>query len=345
MAEFWLKVMLPILFAALIIGFFNITRRYIMQRTAVTKMQFLSLSFFTATAIFAICYYIFWGTTMPPLLPGFWTAILGVTIANIFIQFLNVKATSMKEGEVSLTAPLQAMTPGLITALAVILGEYPSNIGIAGILCMALGSYILLFEKTQEKWYHYLNPLRKLLLLRKLRQLSPEERGTTIVVTLALASACIGTIGLIFDGLFTRRGINMQGLTLGAMAEVGLLALTYTIWFIVKPDPPKKPKDPKKPLIPLFAYITLGLVLLTGIFWVLHVFLINPTYHDTLVAYVGTLKRLQILISVILGYLFFQEKDFKKRIFAAILIVAGAILISMDDLPGRVSTEVQKWGF
>ncbi|MDP2676845.1 MAG: hypothetical protein Q8O83_04135 [bacterium] len=345
MATFWLTVLLPILGGALVIGFFNIIKRYIMQRTTVTPLQFLTLSFLVTAIVFAMCYYTLWGVTMPALLPGFWVAVFGTTIANVFIQFFNAKAASIDAGEVSLTAPLQAMTPGLITVLAILLGEYPGRIGIIGITLMALGSYVLLFKKTPEKWYHYLNPLRRLTLLFKLRQLSPEERGATIVVSLALASACMGTIGLIFDGLFTRRGINMQGLALGAMVEVGLLALAYMIWYAYKPDSKEIKNPEKKTIYPLLAYTTLGLLVLIGIFWVAHIFFVNPTYNNTLVAYVGTLKRLQILISVTLGFLFFKEKDFKKRIFAALLIVAGAILISMDDLPGRVSTEIQTWGF
>lgn len=345
MAAFWFTVLLPILGGAVVIGFFNIAKRFIMQRTAVTPLQFLVLSFLATTVVFALLYYVLWGLTMPLLLPGFWTAVFGTTVANIFIQFFNAKAASINEGEVSLTAPLQAMTPGLITALAVILGEYPSNIGMAGITLMALGSYILLFRKTPEKWYHYFNPLRRLLLLLKLRNLSQEERGATIVVSLALASACMGTVGLIFDGLFTRRGVTMQGLTLGAMIEVGSLTLAYLMWYAYKPDAKKINHPEEKTIYPISAYITIGLITLVGILWVTHIFFVNPTYNNTLVAYVGTLKRLQILVSVALGFLFFKEKDFKKRFFAAVLIVAGAILISMDDLPGRVSTEVQKWGF
>ena len=60
---------------------------------------------------------------------------------------------------------------------------------------------------------------------------------------------------------------------------------------------------------------------------------------------VGTLKRLQILVSVVLGFLIFKEQQFKQRFLAAILVIAGAVLISMDDLPARITTHIAGWGF
>lgn len=86
-------------------------------------------------------------------------------------------------------------------------------------------------------------------------------------------------------------------------------------------------------------------ILVMGILWVLHVVTIYPTFSRTFVAYVGTLKRFNILLSVIFGYLFFKEKDFKKRLWAAIIIVTGAMLIASDDLPGRLTTKIDYLGF
>lgn len=257
----------------------------------------------------------------------------------MFIQFFNVKAASIDKGEVSLTAPLQAMTPGLITGLAVLLGEYPSRIGIAGIALMAVGSYILLWEKTPKHWYEYFGPIKRIVLLFKLGSLSKEERNKTIVVTLALGSACLGTIGLLFDGLYARRSITMQGLTLASMSLVGILFLVYTICYLIHPD-----ANPTQRFQVCFQRTILLPIIVLGILWTFHVFAIYPTFNHTFVAYTGTLKRFSILISVILGYLIFKEKDFKKRIWAAVFIIAGVYLISMDGLPARLSTKIEGLG-
>jgi len=232
------------------------------------------------------------------------------------------------------------MTPGLITGLALLLGEYPSRIGVAGITLMAAGSYVLLWEKTPQRWYEYFGPIKRVVLLFKLGRLSKEERNKTIVVTLALGSACMGTIGLLFDGLYTRRSLTMQGLILASMGLVAFLLLAYVVWYVVRPD-----ARPTQKFYDHLQRATLIPIIVMGVLWVLHVVAIQPTYNQTFVAYIGTLKRFSILMSVILGFLFFKEEDFKKRLWAAGLIVAGAMLIATDDLPTRIATKLQWLGF
>jgi uncharacterized membrane protein len=256
------------------------------------------------------------------------------------MRYFNVKAASIDQGEVSLTAPLQAMTPGLITVLALLLGEYPSRTGVCGIALIAIGSYVLLWDKTPEKWYEYFGPVKRIILLFKLGHLSAVERRKTIVVSLALGSACFGTIGLLFDGLYTRRSVSMQGLVLASMGLVAFLTTAYVIWYWIRPD-----AKPGQRLGNCFRKPIILPILMMGALWVLHVLAIQPTYLHTYVAYTGTLKRFSILITVVLGSLLFKEADFKKRLWAAIIIVAGALLIASDNLPLRLSTKIAGFGF
>ena len=51
--------------------------------------------------------------------------------------------------------------------------------------------------------------------------------------------------------------------------------------------------------------------------------------HLTLVAYVSSIKRISVLISVIFGYLFFKEKGIVGRFIGAAIMVLGVILISL----------------
>lgn len=334
-----LTVIFPVILGAVVIALMNIVKRKIMKDGAISPLQCLILHFASATMAFGTVYVFFWGFTLPKMLPGVWTAAICWDVANIFIQFFNMKAASIDKGEVSLTAPLQAMTPGLITGLAVLLGEYPSKIGIMGIVLMSAGSYVLLWEKTPNRWYEYFGPIRRILLLVKFKRLNQAERNKTIVVILALGSACMGTFGLLFDGLYARRALTMQGIILVSMVLVAILCSAYVIWFCIRPD--AKPTQKfyghlqRTVLIPIFAM---------GILWTLQIIAIQPTYTKTFVAYIGTLKRFSIIISVILGFLFFKEKDFKKRIWAAILIVAGVMLIATDNLPARISVKIEKIG-
>lgn len=334
-----LMVIFPVVLGTVAMAMNNVVKRKVMKDGAISPLQCLILYYAAAMSVFGTVYVFLWGFTLPEMLPGVWTAVACGAAANTLIQFFNVKAASIDKGEVSLTAPLQAMTPGLITGLALLLGEYPSRIGVAGIILMATGSYVLLWEKTPQHWYEYFGPVKRLVFLSKLGRLSREERNKTIVVTLALGSACIGTIGLLFDGLYTRRSLTMQGIILVSMGLVAFLCLAYVVWYLIRPD-----ARPTQKFYGHLRHATLIPILVMGILWVLHVVAIQPTYNQTLIAYIGTLKRFSILMSVVLGFLFFKEEDFKKRLWAAILIVAGAMLIATDDLPTRLATKIEWLG-
>lgn len=334
-----LTVVFPVILGTVAIALNNIMKRRVMKDGTISPLQCLILWYAAAIMVFGTVYVFFWSFTMPEILPGMWTAVACGATANVFIQFFNVKAASIDKGEVSLTAPLQAMTPGLITGLAVLLGEYPSRIGVMGIALMATGSYVLLWEKNPERWYEYFGPIKRLVLLFKIGRLSKEERNKTVVVTLALGSACMGTIGLLFDGLYTRRSLTMQGLILASMGLVAFLLLAYVAWYTIRPD-----AKPNQKFYEHLQHVTLIPILVMGILWVLQVVAIQPTFNQTFVAYIGTLKRFSILISVVLGFLFFKEKDFKKRLWAAIIIVAGAMLIASDNLPAKLSVRIEGLG-
>ena len=350
-SEFWLTAGWLILLGTVSMAFINIFKRAIMNSKSLSTLQYLTLWYTATTIFFGSIYVTLWGFTIPELLPGFFRAACLGALLNIGIQFCNAKAASLNAGEVSLTAPLQAMTPGLITILALTLGEYPNALGIAGIAIMASGSWILMFQKTPEGAYEYLGPIRELkyLWMRNSRGSMRTDKAQSVmtgkarVVRLAVLSAFLGTFGLLMDGLFTRRGINLQGLAFGGGLFTGIFAVAYGTWFAVSPD--ATPEQKRKAIPYFFAYPGILLLFGVSIAWVLHVLLINPAYTHTYVAYVGTLKRFSILMSVVLGHLLFKEQDFKKRLWAALLIVAGAILISADELPARLSVRIESLGF
>lgn len=377
MVNFWLKIVLPVLAGTVFISAMSVLKRAILKDRQFSPLEYLIVTFGSSAILFALIYLAVWGVTSPRLLPGFWTAVVLGAAANFLIQFFNAKAASIDAGEVSLTAPLQAMTPGLITGLALLLGEWPGQAGVLGVSLIACGSYVLLWSRTPERWYDYFGPIQRLRYLFRLGRLTPQERSKTLVVSLALGSAAMGTVGLLFDGLYTRRGIDLQGLILASMTLVGLLAASYVVWFLIRPDDAKRGRrglalalawTHNASPVPAIrsdgrrdkrirgerwseardALVTnrfLFLLVLVVMSWVLHVLFIQPTYREAYVAYVGTLKRFSVLISVVSGYLLFGEQELKRRLWAAVLVVLGAFFISLDGLPERVSSRFEGLGF
>jgi len=58
-------------------------------------------------------------------------------------------------------------------------------------------------------------------------------------------------------------------------------------------------------------------------------FSIFTAYSLTKIVYAISMKRMAIFFSVLFGYLFFRETGFKKNIIAAIIMVAGVIIITI----------------
>lgn len=355
MLTFWLTVIGPILIGTSAIATINLIKRGVLNPKSginISPLQFLIFNFSIPLAMITVIYLGVWGPNIPEVLPGFWRAVFLCAFVNVFIQFSNAKAASFAKGDASLTAPLQAMTPGMITLLGLILGEWPSKIGVAGILTMAGGSYILLWDKMPTRWWEWFGPVKRLVYLSKLRDLNEEEKSKTLAVSFAFLSACLGTFGLLFDGLFTRRGINMQGATMGYTGLMLILVLTYCIWYKVAPG------SKNFSFGNLFSQVFRGLPAKTGfkkyllaifffgfgIAWLAHFFFIWPAFYETFIAYVGTLKRFQILMTVVLAHFLFGEGEFKKRLTASIVVIIGALLISTDSMPNRIATKIEGLG-
>lgn len=334
-------VLLPLLGGTIAIAAIGLFRRWGLRGRS-SPMQFLAAGFTLTALILGVIYITRWGFTAPPqLLPGFWGAILVGAAANFFIQYFDGKAATYKKGEVSFTKPLQALTPGLIVLLALTLGEVPGVLGWSGVALMAVGSWVILMPKRPEHWWDYLGPLYRLRLILHFRALSPDDRERAIVVWLAFGSAALGTVGLLCDGLYSRRGGDMQGLMLALITLTGLLAVAYSINYAVS----LRSGVRRAELRALLEWRYLMALAGFGVMWAAHAWLISPVFTETFVAYVGTLKRLSIIMSVILGYLLFREEDFKKRLGSAALIVAGAVLIGSEDLPASVSHKLELFGF
>ncbi len=337
MEWFWLGL---IVLGCVCITAIQAVKRLAMKGGAIDPTRFLVWQFSCATALYGALYIFVWGFTWPELGTSFWSAVVGCAFANLFIQWLGTKAASLSAGDVSLTAPLQAMTPGMITLLALSLGEFPGWLGIAGIACMAVGTYYLTWPKQREGWYDWIGPLYHLRRLTQWRSLNAEDRSRTLAISLSLGSAAIGTFGLLFESLYTRRAGDLQGLVLGSTTVCLLLALGYAFAYFVSGGAAKA--------TPVTRHLVFG-SLIMGALFVAHWMCIQPGFAHFLTSYVGTLKRLSILFTVCIGVFVFKEaKDrtqLKDRLWAAGFITVGSILIACDGLMTNVVGAVERLGF
>lgn len=332
-----------IVLGCVFISLMKLVSRFLLRGGQIKPTQLLRWQMFVAAGMYGALYLSLWGWEIPVLAPRFWQAVFFCSVANAFIQYLNAKAASLEQGEVSLTAPLQAMTPGMITLLAITIGELPGFLGWSGIICMAAGTYYVTWPKQREFWYDHIGPVYRLRLLFRLDKLDPVERSRTLAVCMALASAAFGTFGLLFESLYVRRaGGSMQGIVLGSMVLCFLLGVVYAIFYAAasrKQIAPQMSSEVRR----RFAWGLLAL----GALFVGHWLCIQPGFAHLLTSYVGTLKRLSIILSVILGIILFKEgKDqLKNRLWAAVLVTVGSILISWDGITSKFTASFEKFGF
>lgn len=263
----------------------------------------------------------------------FWFAVVATSALGCIIQYANARAR--ENADVSLTAPISGMTPGMVTAVALMLGEYPSVQGVAGIILIALGTYIH-GQENAKTWGDYLRPLAYLFLPSNFSQLAESEREQLLrnreALRFAYLAASCGTFGLICDGLIARNGSVAVGFIVYSL----ILSTTFLFLFLKK-ERTTRNVQAENTTSPLAK----GLLGLTGIFFGLHILFVMTAFRLAPIAYVGSLKRLSIVSSILFAYVFLKEKKAMKRLLPAAIITAGAILLAFDPSAKQVMALVE----
>lgn len=238
-----------------------------------------------------LLFVIFLFITVPKLDKEFYTAFFLALPLEILSIVLYIKA--LRVSPLSLTLPFLALTPVfLIFVSYVILGEKVSLWGGIGILFIASGSYTLNISKIKEGIFEPLRAITK-------------EKGSVLMIAVALIYSLTSSLGKmaiehsspLFFGVtyFTALTIFFAPIALYKGKEVrGRAALS---------------------------------VLLPGVFYSLMVVSHMVAISLAKVAYVISVKRMSLIIGVLYGYLFFKEKNIRERLFGAMLMFIGFVMV------------------
>ncbi len=262
----------------------------------------------------------------------FWIAICITGGVNIFIQYANTRSKQI--ADISLVAPIQAVTPGLVTVTSIMIGEVPSTLGIIGILMISVGTFVHTREnaKTLREW---LAPFTALALPKNFEILNIGEKQEALnrrdALRWAYGSACAGTIGLIFDGLAARNG--NPGLAFGLVSTIIFCFFAFSN---VRGSVRSEFWKVKKILT-----IAGPLVLFCGILYGLHAVLITTAMRYAPIAYIGSMKRFSIVVTVLMAYFFLGEMKAIRRIWPALVITIGAILLVLDPSIATIISKAQ----
>ena len=253
----------------------------------------LSLSLFALPFLLPLLFFI----EIPILGKNFLWALICLVLLNITTTILYVKA--IKVSDLSLTVPMLAFTPlFLLFTSPLLVGEFPTFLGLIGVLLIVFGAYELNIKKRK---LGYLEPFKALV----------KEKGPRLMLLVAFIWS--------FSSNIDKIGIQNSSPIFWIIATRSLIAPIMILIVMYKS---------KKKLMNVFQnykkLLPVGLsVSLVLIFQMI-------ALNLTLVSYVIAIKRTSIIFSVLFGFLIFKEKGIKERLIGSIIMVVGVILITLS---------------
>lgn len=224
----------------------------------------------------------------------FWIALLIGGSMNVLTTILYMKA--IKYSDLSITVPMVAFTPMfLLITSPLIVDEFPSFMGLIGVLLIVAGSYVLNIKEMNKG---LISPIKALL----------KEKGPKLMLLVAFLWSITSNIDKI--------GIQNSSPILWVVSvNVFIAMLLFPVMLSRRNIQISKSL---KALIPIGLCSALALIFqMTAI-------------SLTLVVYVISIKRTNTLLSVLWGFLIFNEKGIKERMLGTVIMICGVLFITLN---------------
>jgi len=235
-------------------------------------------------------------TPAPPLDKTFFLAFCAALPLEVLAVLLYYKA--LRVSPLSLSLPFLSFTPVFLMLFSrIIMGEAVSLIGAAGIALIALGGYSLNLSALREG---PLGPFKAVL----------RERGSLYMLIVAMIYSATSALGKL---AITHSSPAFFGATYYLALAVCLLpVITFQ-------------KGGRQFHIQIKS--TAKAALLPGAFDALHSVTHFFAVSMANVAYMIAIKRLSLIIGSLYGFLLFGERNIRERLFGALLMFAGFVVI------------------
>ena len=229
---------------------------------------------------------------IPKVVPSFYLILSINAVIALVGYYLIIK--SLHDGSISKSIPILSFSPVFLIGVSYILAhELPSRIGVAGILLVVAGSYIMNMRLSKE------NILEPFMIMFR-------NKNAFYMLVAAFLFSISATISKI--------GIQMSNAGFFMVMHYGLSSLLLIPAFSFSGN--------RSHLAPNFVQLLMlgGANAATELLFAIAVKL-------ALVSYIIALKRTSVIFSVLIGFLFFKEKNFSESIMGASIMFAGAALI------------------
>src|ERR1039457_2432261 len=245
--------------------------------------------------------FLFLGSRPLPLLPGFWPNIVlcaALAVAGNVLLVYALESTGL-----SVLGPINAYKSVIGLVLGVFLiGEVPTPMGAAGVLLILAGSYFVVDRDVNQP--------RRNAFAQFFRERGIQFRfaalGLSATEAIFLKKALLLSSPLTTFVFWSILGVPIAAAAMALLHRKRLgteMALFRLHW-------------------PTYAWlaVTTGIMQLTSLL----------TFEKLQVGYSLALFQLSTLISVFLGYRYFQEGQIRKRLLGSAIMAAGAVLIVLQ---------------
>jgi drug/metabolite transporter (DMT)-like permease len=235
---------------------------------------------------------------LPAASPELWGWIAVLMPLEVVAMLLYMRA--IRDSSLASTLPYLAFTPVLTTLTGfLLLGEQISLKGLAGILLVVVGAYLLNLELVQSQARRaWLDPFRTIV----------RESGSRFMLGVAAIYSLTSVIGKIALQY-------VPPLTFGPFYFLLLGVFTLALFSVKQPDIVRVMW--RKPHWHLLVGLMMGSMVVT------HFIAIAKVE----VAYMITVKRTSLLFGILYGALLFGEKRLGQHLLAGTLMIAGVALV------------------
>lgn len=241
---------------------------------------------------------------LPSVPPAFWGWVAAALPLEIIAMSLYMIA--IREAPLALTLPYLAFTPVFVLLTGwLMLGETVSPHGLAGIVLVTLGAYVLNLERaTLRDWRSWANPFSAIL----------HERGSRLMLAVAFIYSIAAVLG---KGALQ----YMPASSFGALYFVVLAVFSVIVYALWQPRALRVLRRPTR-----YHWIVAALMAAM----VMTHFL---ALEQTTTAYMIAVKRTSALFGVLFGAWLFHEARLGQHLIGAALMVGGVAIIAWHTLP------------
>ncbi len=227
----------------------------------------------------------------PPVDPRIWSVYVCAAPLELAAILLYIRAISLSP--LSLTVPFLSFTPVfLLLTSPVILGEFPRPWGIAGIILIVCGAYILNAGALREGFFAPIKSLAR-------------ERGPLLMLLAAFLYSITANFG--------KLGVLYSSVAFFPASYFSLIALVYAV-MLARAGKMRAVLAPRLMLIGLLSAVMLTFHMMA--------------LRLVLVSYMIAVKRTSLLFGIVFGVLLLGEEGARARIAAGLIMVAGILAIA-----------------